>query len=453
MSEDGKFTKPKHRIIADAYAKRADDKCQTISVSYQKPFTDPANINFDMIDLNVTESDAMGATLTNYLPQILNRRNGIVELNCANYASSCADSNSQISYSVRQLSVESRRSSIDSQVSQVSVKVSETNFKTTLNSHTQKHKGVKMKARRKQRITAMQTIRRASSSSVESKRITSQMKNMKYKSRNSWMHGNGAGRQSERRAACTPADRNAINQRFKIIPPTSDEDQRNDDAQSMHMMNEPLKMLAPFNAQMMNDSADSLDTSNEKQSMENLEFIKSVLRNSSDNKQLEHLLNQFKYGNNSRYPPHMYPQSNHKKGDQILSKIRNENNLSMSSSMDIDLFHADNQNSLSDHSMHHLKTQSQNSKRSCDIGIQANDYDITSYARRPSTGGEFDKDNLPEKFQSNYHHDEEFMETHELLPHNNRKRDIPTIVRRDNLSSRHLSRSEMNEQVKKLLLP
>lgn len=452
LSEDEGFTKPKHRIIADAYAKRGDDR---IEVSYQKPFTDPANINFDMIDLNVTESDPMGETLTNYLSKIINRRNGVGDLTCENYASSCADSHSEISLSVRQVSLESRRSSIDSTVSQVSVKVSETNFKATLNAHSQKHKGLKMKSKRRQRnLTAKQTIRRASSSSVESQRITSQLKNIKYKNPNSQLNGNAVGRQSERRPACTTADINAINQIFKKIPLTSDEDQRNDDAQPMQMMVDPTKMLAPFDGQMIN-SVDSLDQAS------TLRQLEDLLRLSNKQQDYKHnnARNNVKYGKNQRYPSqNMYLHSNQKKNDQILSKIRNEHNLSMSSSMDIDLFHHhhadgnhENRNSLSDHSMNRLKTHSQNSKRSCDIGIQANDYDITSHAQQPSNGHEYDKDDVPEKFQSNYQHDDKFTETDELLPQ--RKRDIPSIVRRDILSGRQLSRSEIDEQVNKLLLP
>lgn len=422
-----------------------------------------------MIDLNVTESDAMGETLTNYLPKIINRRNGVGDLTCANCASSCADSRSEISLSVRQVSVEgSRRSSIDSTVSQVSVKVSETNFKlATVNGHAQKHKGLKMKTKRRQRkLIARQTIRRASSSSVESQRITSQMKNTKYKNQNSQLNGNAMGRQNERRAACTSADINAINQKFKKIPLTSDEDQRNEDAQPMQMIVDPTKMLDPFNAQMI-DSADSMEISNDKHSMDNLECYMSNLLRNSNGKQLEDLLrlansqqdykhsarSNGKYGKSQRYPPqNIYSQSNQKKSDQFLSKIRNEQNLSMSSSMDIDIFNHqadgnhENQHSMSDHSLNHLKTHSQNSKRSCDIGIQADDYDITSHTRRSTNGHEYDKDNLAEKFQSNYQHDDEYTETHELLPH--RKRDMPSIVRRENLSGKQL-----NEQVKKLLLP
>lgn len=471
MSEDEGFTKPKHRIIADAYAKRGEER---IEVSYQKPFTDPANINFDMIDLNVTESVAMGDTLTNYLPKIINRRNGVGDLMYDNGAS--ADSRSEYSVSVRQVSVEeSRRSSVDSTISQVSVKVSETNFKlATVHGQTQKHKGLKMKTKRRQRnLIARQTIRRASSSSVESQRITSQMKNIKYKNQSSQLNGNGMGRQNERRAACTTDDIKVINQKFKKIPLTSDEDQRNEEAQPMQMLGDPTNMLVPYDAQMI-DSADSMDTSNDKQSMDNLELLNSLLRN-SNGKQLEDLLrlankqqdykhsgrSNGKYGKNQRYTPqNIYSQSSQKKKDRNFSKIRNDNNLNMSSSIDIDIFNHQangvhgngNGNSMSDHSANHLKTHSQNSKRSCDIGIQADDYEITSHTRQPSNGHEYDKDHLPEKFLPNYQHDdEEYTETHELLPQ--RKRDMPSIVRRENLSGRQLSRSEMNEQVKKLLLP
>lgn len=470
LSEDEGFTKPKHRIIADAYAKRGEDR---IEVSYQKPFTDPANINFDMIDLNVTESDAMGETLTNYLPKIINRRNGVGDLTCANCASSCADSRSEISLSVRQVSVEgSRRSSVDSTISQVSVKVSETNFKlATVNGLAQKHKGLKMKTKRRQRnLITRQTVRRASSSSVESQRITSLKKNIKYKNQSSQLNGNGMGRQNERRAACTTADINAINQKFKNIPLTSDEDQRNEDAQPMQMLDDPTNMLVPYDAQMI-DSADSLDTSKDKQPMDNLELLNSWLRNS----QLEDLLrlanqqqdfknsarSNGKYGKNQRFAPqNIYSQPNQPKNDRVFSKIRNDNILAMSSSIDIDIFNHqadgnhenhENRNSMSDQSVNNLKSHSQNSKRSCDIGIQADDYDISSHTRHPSNGHEYEKDNLPEKFQSNYQIDDEYTEMHELLPQ--RKRDMPSIVRRENLSGRQLSRSEMNEHVKKLLLP
>lgn len=62
LSEDEKFAKPKHRIIADAYAKRMDD---VISVSIQNSHTDPAGLNFDMNNLNSAVSDAMGTHFRN----------------------------------------------------------------------------------------------------------------------------------------------------------------------------------------------------------------------------------------------------------------------------------------------------------------------------------------------------------------------------------------------------
>lgn len=477
VSEDGRFTKPKHRIIADAYAKRMDD---VISVSYQNSYSDPAGLNFDMNNLNAAGSDAMGATLTNYLPNIINRRNAVTSRdfieNNGNCASSCVDNNSEISWksvSVRHLRVESRRNSIDSQVSQVSVKVSETNIKATLNSHSQKHKSVKMKAKRRQRnfFSARQTIRRASSSSVESQRITNQMKNIKYKYPN--VQVNPIDRQIERRSACTPAEINAIKMRdhFKQIPMTSDEDQRTDDPQTMHIIDEPPNMLVPFgmNLHQQIDSGDSLDTSHDME-IDPMQILKSVVKNgneqqletflmNSSEKQLKNLYqigieqarSKQKCGKNQRYN-NMYAQK--KMDDQTLSKLRNGNDsaTSMSSSMEDDLLQPidRNRNSLSDHSINRQKAQSQNSKRSCDIGIQAYDYDITLNTRKQSKD-DYDKDNLPEKLQTNYRQDDDEEETHQLLP--NRKRDGPQIVRRENLSGRHLSGSEMNQQMKKLLFP
>lgn len=355
MSEDAKFTKPKHRIIADAYAKRMDD---VISVSYQNSYSDPAGINFDMNNLNVAESVTMGATLTNYLPNIINRRNAVTVADfkdqSSNYASSCADNNSEISVNVRQVSIESRRNSIDSQVSQVSFKVSETNIKATLNS--QKHKGYKVKAKRRQRniLSSKRTNRRASSSSVESQRITNQMKQFKYKCPGFQVSANTVDRQFERRSACTTVDIDAMNQvrnHLNQIPLTSDEDQRNDKSQIMQIM-------------------------------------------------------------------------------------------------DIDVFQQMDgvQSSLSDQSMNRVLTQSQTSKHSCDVGIQTNDYDISSHHQ---LRGDCDKDNFPEKQPFNYQQDDEYTGTHQLLP----VRKPSSIVRRENLGSKHLSKSQRNELINELLLP
>lgn len=469
LSEDAKFTKPKHRMIAEVFAKRMDD---VISISYQKSYSDPAGINFDMNNLNIVESDAMGATLTNYLPYIINRRNAVTAADFkdqfGNCCSSCEDYNSEISVNVRQVSIESRRNSFESQVSQVSFKVSETNIKATLNQ--QKHK--QMTKKQRNYMSSKRTTRRGSSSSVESQRITNQMKQLKYNYPGFQVSANTVDRQIERRSACTTADINVMNQlrnQLKQIPLTSDEDQRNDESQIMQITNEPSNMLVPFQGHphQIADSADSLETSNDKQKMDAIEdIIKEALRNSSEqqieafkrivNGQKENERSSrnkiTKSDRNQLYAPYnVYPQQI---DDEHIPKIRNGDELatSVSSSMDIDvLTHLDGgRSSFSDQSMNRIKTQSQNSKHSCDVGIQANDFDITSHGHLHSRG-DCDKDHLPEKAQLNYQQDDEYTETHQLLP--TRKRDAPSIVRRENLGSKHLSKSQRNELVNKLLLP
>lgn len=460
LSEDERFTKPKHRIIADAYAKRMDD---VISVSYQNSYGDPAGLNFDMNNLNVAESDAMGATLTNYLPNIIHRRNAVTTMDynekSGNCASSYADNNSEISVNVRQVSIESRRNSIDSQVSQVSFKVSETNIK--LNSQNQKSSYKMKMAKRHHRdfFSSKRATRRASNSSAESQRITNQMKKSKYKYRNV---ANTLDRQIERRSACTTADIKTINDvrnQLRRIQLTSDEDQRVDESQTRPITNEPSNMLVPFGSQQqqLDDSDDSLDTSNDKQLKNAIDF----LRNSSE-KQFKDLLRfvseqkecdrSNRKGKSQQYA-HKSVYAHQVEEDHMLSEItQNDNDLasSMSSSMDMGICQQmDGSNSsFSDQSMDRMKTQSQNSKHSCDVGIQANDYEIASH-RQLRSRSDYDKDNIPEKMHLNYQQEEEYTETHQLLPI--RKRE--SIVRRENLSGKHLSKSQRNELVNKLLMP
>lgn len=455
-----------------------------ISVSIQNSHTDPAGINFDhmMNNINSAESDAMGATLTNYLCNIINRRNAVTMTrmdfnepnmqNCAPYASSCADNNSEISVSVRHFSVESRRNSVDSQVSQT-VKMSETNIKATLE---KQHKGeynMKTKKRQRKYLYARRTNRRASSSSVESQRITNQMQSIKYKNPNSRIHlsTNSMGRQIESHRSAittTTADIADIHQLFHRndggvhMQHTSDDDQSMDESHLMYAQkDEPSNMLVPLgdHQHQMGDSADSLDVSNEKQAAIE-QMLKNILKNSTE-KQIEALLNSCdrnglngrnskiqRHSHNKMYPPNIETDFTSKDAD-IASSI--------SSSIDVDCIRRldGTQSSFSDQSANRMKTQSQNSKGSCDVGIQANDYDIVSHARQQQSRGDCTK-NLPfddskdekEKFQLNYHQDDE---THQLLPY--RKRDDPTIVRKDTLSGKHLSESEKMEKLKKLLLP
>lgn len=107
--------KPKHKIIADAYAKRHQS---VISVSLENSHTDPVNVNYSV---NYPVNSVVSNTWTQFMPYLLNRRDAVT----ADPSTAC---DSEISVSVRQyeMSVGSRRNSADSQVS---VKMSETEIK------------------------------------------------------------------------------------------------------------------------------------------------------------------------------------------------------------------------------------------------------------------------------------------------------------------------------------
>lgn len=439
MSEDEKFTKPLHRVISDIYAKRNDD---VISVSIQNSHTDPAGLNFDINNLNSTETNnPFTPSEFNYLcTNVMNRRNAVamsrmdineMNANCATFTSSYADNNSEISFSVRHVAIESRRGSFDSQVS---VKMSEVNYKATVENHSQNDMGGHMKPKKRHHMHKpfkpyRRTSRRTSSSSIESQRITNQMRNIKYKRSNNRIQVNAStvGRQVERRSACTTDDIKDIHRLFnrnirQENEITSDDDQSIDETPQMYITSNPSNMLVKYGGDkhQMTDSADSLDVSNDK------------------NPSIEHLFREFI-----------------KKNDlmKIYSQQKTEKDLenSLTSSFEQALaaqLMDGTRSSISNHSMNRLKTQSQSSKRSCDVGIQANDFDIASHTHQHD---DCHKDISSEKHQLNHQPDEDYTETHQLL--SRKKRDAPTIVRKDTINMKHLTESEKREQLNKLLLP
>lgn len=450
-----------------------------ISVSIENPHTDPAGINFDVNNLNPAESGGMSPTLTNYLCNLINRRNAVTTLeqsvNCAPYASSCADNNSEFSVSVRHVEVASRRSSIDSQVSIVTM----SEIKATLDT-TQKQcvNACKMKVQTKKRqhhFYTKQTSRRASSSSMESQAITNQMINNKYKKNSN--NRIQVGRQIERRSAIstTPADLKDFKQflnRHHFKHTTTDDDQSIDDTQPVHDTNDPSNMLVPLGMPeyRVNDRRENLNASNDKHaSIE--QRVMSIIQNSMG-EELENFLrnsynqgsngmgkgdrNSMKSGRNQRHShTKLYPSS--KNDEHLPSKIKrdrmNDIATSMSSSIDSDIVQHLNgtQSSFSDQSSNRRKTQSQNSKGSCDVGIQANDYDISSHTRQHSRD-DCDKDNFSEKLRTPYNQqDNDCTEMHQLLPI--RLRDQPTIVQKNAIGSKNLSGAEKAKELRKLLMP
>uniref|UniRef100_A0A1I8PGR5 Protein smoothened n=1 Tax=Stomoxys calcitrans TaxID=35570 RepID=A0A1I8PGR5_STOCA len=121
VSEEVKM--PKHKVIAQTWAKRKEfeDKGR-LSITLCNTHTDPVGLNFDVNDLNSSETNDISSTWANYLPQFVKRRMALTgaatTTNSASQAAHRKNSlDSEISFSVRHVSVESRRNSVDSQVS------------------------------------------------------------------------------------------------------------------------------------------------------------------------------------------------------------------------------------------------------------------------------------------------------------------------------------------------
>ncbi|XP_075153385.1 smoothened, frizzled class receptor [Haematobia irritans] len=120
VSEEVKM--PKHKVIAQTWAKRKEfeDKGR-LSITLCNTHTDPVGLNFDVNDLNSSETNDISSTWANYLPQFVKRRMALTgaatAVNNGTGAHRKNSLDSEISFSVRHVSVESRRNSVDSQVS------------------------------------------------------------------------------------------------------------------------------------------------------------------------------------------------------------------------------------------------------------------------------------------------------------------------------------------------
>lgn len=175
---------PKHKVIAQTWAKRKEfeDKGR-LSITLYNTHTDPVGLNFDVNDLNSSETNEISSTWANYLPQFVKRRMALTGVTGATNSSSHGPRknslDSEISFSVRHVSVESRRNSVDSQVS---VKIKEMKTKVAARSrsghhhHHSKHSSAsgKRSQRRRDFITTTgrkYSGRRESSTSIESQVI------------------------------------------------------------------------------------------------------------------------------------------------------------------------------------------------------------------------------------------------------------------------------------------
>ncbi|XP_058818017.1 protein smoothened isoform X2 [Topomyia yanbarensis] len=181
----------KHKVIAQAFAKRKEFQDQgRLSISFHNSYTDPVGLKFDMN--SAMGSHDLSSTWANYLPRFVNRRYALTGAATSSSHDPRKNSvDSEISFSVRHVSVESRRNSIDSQVS---VKIAEMKTKVASRSrsgassskHHQKHRH-----QRRRDFTAFgrRYSRKESSTSMESQIITAIQKGRHSSSGNNQFFG------------------------------------------------------------------------------------------------------------------------------------------------------------------------------------------------------------------------------------------------------------------------
>ncbi|XP_055550855.1 protein smoothened [Wyeomyia smithii] len=185
----------KHKVIAQAFAKRKEFQNHgRLSISFHNSYTDPVGLKFDMN--SAMGSHDLSSTWANYLPRFVNRRYALTGAATSSSHDPRKNSvDSEISFSVRHVSVESRRNSIDSQVS---VKIAEMKTKVASRSrsgvssskhHQHQHKNRHQRRRDFTSASGRRYSRKESSTSVESQIITAIQKGRHSSSGNSQFFG------------------------------------------------------------------------------------------------------------------------------------------------------------------------------------------------------------------------------------------------------------------------
>lgn len=439
----------KHKVIAQTWAKRKEfqDKGR-LSISFYKSHTDPVGLNFNVNDLNSTATNDISTTWTNYLPGLLRRR---FALTGATTNSSCASRksslDSEISVSVRHYSVESRRNSVDSQVS---VKIAEVQTKVARRTHGT----VKSKTRGRRRdfnATSKQRYRRESSTSVESQIITA-MKKTSYPSNFRRCAGN--------------IDAHEINQFLNSVlqkqgmNATSDDD--NHSTTSVKIQDSRLDFVMRQDMRVSDDefggrSKYARSGDDDRKVYPSLQDVLNATNVNSTNNSLKsskerpdgdrnskNSLRSVKSRKTSR-PNSRRIKKNAKNAMKVATKrdaagqfsgLDDSSFASYSSGLEIQ---TGVQSSYSGVSL--AKTHSRNSKISCDVGTQANSYEIETQTQRPD-----EYDAAVRKNEKEVKEDDEFTENHQLLSPNKKKESV-VGSRRDTMTM-----SEA-DKLKMLLLP
>lgn len=388
---------PKHKVIAQTWAKRKDfeDKGR-LSITLYNTHTDPVGLNFDVNDLNSSETNDISSTWAAYLPQCVKRRMALTGAATGNSSSHGPRKNSldsEISVSVRHVSVESRRNSVDSQVS---VKIAE--MKTKVASRSRGKHGGSSSNRRTQRrrdyiaaATGKSNRRRESSTSVESQVIALKKTTYPNASHKVGVFAHHSSKKQhnytssmKRRTANAGLDPSILNEFLQkngdfIFPFLQNQDMSSSSEEDNSRASQKIQDLNVVVKQqeISEDDHDGIkieELPNSKQvALEN--FLKNIKKSNESNSN--------RHSRNSARSQSKKSQKRHLKNPAAdldfrkdCVKYRSNDSLSCSSEeLDVALDVGSLLNSsFSGISMG--KPHSRNSKTSCDVGIQANPFEL-----------------------------------------------------------------------------
>ncbi|XP_043662212.1 protein smoothened isoform X2 [Drosophila teissieri] len=388
---------PKHKVIAQTWAKRKDfeDKGR-LSITLYNTHTDPVGLNFDVNDLNSSETNDISSTWAAYLPQCVKRRMALTGAATGNSSSHGPRKNSldsEISVSVRHVSVESRRNSVDSQVS---VKIAE--MKTKVASRSRGKHGGSSSNRRTQRrrdyiaaATGKSSRRRESSTSVESQVIALKKTTYPNASHKVGVFAHHSSKKQhnytssmKRRTANAGLDPSILNEFLQkngefIFPFLQNQDMSSSSEEDNSRASQKIQDLNVVVRQeeISEDDHDGVkieELPNSKQvALEN--FLKNIKKSNESNCN-RHSRNSAR--SQSRKSQKRHPKNPAADLDFKKECVRYRSNDSLScSSEELDV--ALDVGSLLNSSFSGIsmgKPHSRNSKTSCDVGIQANPFEL-----------------------------------------------------------------------------
>ncbi|XP_063701101.1 protein smoothened isoform X2 [Culicoides brevitarsis] len=449
----------RHKVIAQAFAKRKEFQNQgRLSLTFHDTHTDPVGLNFD-VDSTKGSHD-FSSTWANNLPRFVNRRGA---LTCAATSSSQNGGTrrnsveSEISFSVRHVSVESRRNSIDSQVS---VKIAE--MKTKVASRSARgSKGTKGRHRRRDftATSSRRYSRKESTTSMESQSIITAA--IKKGGKSSGVFEQQSLKRRTGIGGIDPDQFSSLLANNKLLIPffanqnlTTSED----DNASMDMMlhqlrngninasddssNEQKAIAHDYNTTddekirqspglaMTNDVTSSRDAG---RSSKNSSIKAGRIKKQNRHSQISRRTRKNSRSTNKSHNSKHDKDKREKEKDLALQVGESNDSFTTYNSENYGI---DIQSSYSGIS----KANSRNSKRSCDVGIQANAHEI---ATQTMSSYEFNE----KKMKNDENHDIYATENHSLLP---KRHDGKGIAIRKREGDTSMSETE---KLKLLLLP